>query len=110
MSEAAWTLTPIWQFPTLPNGAGILPDHSGRGQTVLGETGVVQVAAAPDVAPDLVGGSDEIAERLVSLASFREIDEVAFALPFTFAPDDYEQILTDIATRLTTALGWRPSS
>ena len=30
-------------------------------------------------------------------AAFREIDEVAFALPFTFEHDDYVQILTDIA-------------
>ena len=41
---------------------------------------------------------------------FREIDEVAFALPFTFDHDDYVQILTDIATRLGPALGWQPSS
>ena len=34
-------------------------------------------------APDLVGTSDEIAERLYAHAAFREVDEVAFALPFT---------------------------
>lgn len=60
-------------------------------------------------APDLVGTSDEIAERLYAHAAFREIDEVAFALPFTFEHDDYVQILTDIATRLGPALGWRPA-
>ncbi|MEO3858231.1 LLM class flavin-dependent oxidoreductase [Acrocarpospora sp. B8E8] len=59
-------------------------------------------------APDLVGTSDEIAERLYAHAAFREIDEVAFALPFTFDHGDYVQILTDIATRLGPALGWRP--
>lgn len=59
-------------------------------------------------APDLVGPSDEIAERLAAHAAFREVDEVAFALPFDFEPEDYEQILTDIATRLAPALG-RPS-
>ena len=32
--------------------------------------------------------------------AFREIDEVAFALPFSFEHDDYVQILTDIATAL----------
>ncbi|MBA4862258.1 LLM class flavin-dependent oxidoreductase [Streptomyces sp. PSKA54] len=58
-------------------------------------------------APDLVGTSAEIAERLYSHAAFREIDEVAFALPFTFAHEDYVQILTDIATKLGPALGWR---
>jgi alkanesulfonate monooxygenase SsuD/methylene tetrahydromethanopterin reductase-like flavin-dependent oxidoreductase (luciferase family) len=59
---------------------------------------------------DFVGTSQEIAERLYAHAAFREIDEVAFALPFSFSRDDYVQILTDIATRLGPALGWRPGS
>ncbi|WP_033326411.1 LLM class flavin-dependent oxidoreductase [Streptomyces yerevanensis] len=58
-------------------------------------------------APDLVGTSEQIAEQLYAHAAFREIDEVAFALPFTFDHEDYVQILTDIATRLGPALGWR---
>jgi len=61
-------------------------------------------------APDLVGTSAEIAERLYAHAAFREIDEVAFALPFTFDHDDYVQILTDIANGLGPALGWRPAA
>jgi alkanesulfonate monooxygenase SsuD/methylene tetrahydromethanopterin reductase-like flavin-dependent oxidoreductase (luciferase family) len=61
-------------------------------------------------APDLVGSSAEIAERLHDHAAFREIDEVAFALPFTFDHEDYVQILTDIATKLGPELGWRPGS
>lgn len=61
-------------------------------------------------APDLVGTSEEIAERLYAHAAFREIDEVAFALPFTFEHEDYVQILTDMATRLGPALGWRPAT
>lgn len=61
-------------------------------------------------APDLVGSSDHIAEQLYAHAAFREIDEVAFALPFTFAHEDYVQILTDIATKLGPALGWRPTA
>ncbi|KOG17765.1 LLM class flavin-dependent oxidoreductase [Streptomyces viridochromogenes] len=60
-------------------------------------------------APDLVGTSAEIAERLHAHAAFREVDEVAFALPFTFEHEDYVQILTDIATGLGPALGWRPA-
>ncbi|WP_199512040.1 LLM class flavin-dependent oxidoreductase [Nucisporomicrobium flavum] len=60
-------------------------------------------------APDLVGTSEEIAERLWAHAAFREIDEVAFALPFSFEHADYVQILTDMATRLGPALGWRPA-
>jgi alkanesulfonate monooxygenase SsuD/methylene tetrahydromethanopterin reductase-like flavin-dependent oxidoreductase (luciferase family) len=58
-------------------------------------------------APDLVGPAERIAEQLHAHAGFREVDEVAFALPFTFEHDDYVQILTDIATRLGPALGWR---
>jgi alkanesulfonate monooxygenase SsuD/methylene tetrahydromethanopterin reductase-like flavin-dependent oxidoreductase (luciferase family) len=61
-------------------------------------------------ARDLVGTSEEIAERLYGHAAFREIDEVAFALPFTFEHDDYVQILTDIATELGPALGWSPAA
>jgi alkanesulfonate monooxygenase SsuD/methylene tetrahydromethanopterin reductase-like flavin-dependent oxidoreductase (luciferase family) len=60
-------------------------------------------------APDLVGTSAEIVERLHANAAFREIDEVAFALPFSFEHDDYVQILTDMATTLGPALGWRPA-
>ncbi len=58
--------------------------------------------------PDLIGTSAEIAEQLHAHAAYREIDEVAFALPFSFAHDDYVQILTDLATRLGPALGWTP--
>ena len=59
-------------------------------------------------APDLVGTSDQITERLHAHAGFREVEEVAFALPFSFEHEDYLQILTDIATRLGPALGWSP--
>jgi alkanesulfonate monooxygenase SsuD/methylene tetrahydromethanopterin reductase-like flavin-dependent oxidoreductase (luciferase family) len=59
-------------------------------------------------AADLVGTSTEIAERLYSNVAFREIDEVAFALPFSFDHADYVQILTDLATTLGPALGWHP--
>ncbi|MCS7482012.1 LLM class flavin-dependent oxidoreductase [Umezawaea endophytica] len=61
-------------------------------------------------APDLVGTSEEIAERLHAHAGFQEVDEVAFALPFTFEHDDYVQILTDIAEKLGPALGWKPEA
>jgi alkanesulfonate monooxygenase SsuD/methylene tetrahydromethanopterin reductase-like flavin-dependent oxidoreductase (luciferase family) len=60
------------------------------------------------IARDLLGPGAQIAEDLRAHAGFREVDEVAFALPFTFAPEDYVQILTDIATVLGPALGWRP--
>jgi alkanesulfonate monooxygenase SsuD/methylene tetrahydromethanopterin reductase-like flavin-dependent oxidoreductase (luciferase family) len=57
---------------------------------------------------DYVGTSEEIAERLHAHAAFQEIDEVAFALPFSFEHADYVQILTDMAARLGPALGRRP--
>ncbi|WNM32374.1 LLM class flavin-dependent oxidoreductase [Streptomyces sp. Li-HN-5-11] len=61
-------------------------------------------------APDLVGPSEEIAARLHAHDAFREVDEVAFALPFTFGHEDYVQILTDMAAKLGPALGWQPSA
>ena len=61
-------------------------------------------------APDLVGTSAQIADQLYAHAAFREVDEVAFALPFTFEHEDYVQILTDMATRLGPALGWQPAA
>jgi alkanesulfonate monooxygenase SsuD/methylene tetrahydromethanopterin reductase-like flavin-dependent oxidoreductase (luciferase family) len=58
---------------------------------------------------DHVGTSEDIAAALYADAGFREVKEVAFALPFTFEPDDYVQILTDMATHLGPTLGWHPS-
>ncbi len=60
-------------------------------------------------APDLIGTSEEIAEQLYAHAGFQEVDEVAFALPFSFEQADYVQILTDIAGKLGPALGWTPA-
>lgn len=60
-------------------------------------------------APDLIGSSEQIAERLHAHAGFREVDEVAFALPFSLEHEDYVQILTDIASKLGAALGWTPA-
>ena len=34
-------------------------------------------------ARDLIGSAEQIAEQLYAHAGFREVDEVAFALPFT---------------------------
>jgi alkanesulfonate monooxygenase SsuD/methylene tetrahydromethanopterin reductase-like flavin-dependent oxidoreductase (luciferase family) len=58
---------------------------------------------------DLVGSAEQIAEQLYAHAAFREVREVVFALPFSFEPDDYVQILTDVATKLGPALGWQPA-
>jgi alkanesulfonate monooxygenase SsuD/methylene tetrahydromethanopterin reductase-like flavin-dependent oxidoreductase (luciferase family) len=59
-------------------------------------------------ARDIIGTSEQIAEALYAHAGFREVTEVAFALPFSFEQEDYGQIITDLATRLGPALGWRP--
>ena len=60
-------------------------------------------------ARDIMGTSDQIAEALYADPGFRLVREVVFALPFSFEHDDYVQILSDIATKLGPALGWRPS-
>ncbi len=73
----------------------------------LARTATPQGPARMMFSRDYVGTSAELAEQLYALAAFREIDEVAFALPFTFAPDDYTQILTDLATVLGPLLGWQ---
>jgi alkanesulfonate monooxygenase SsuD/methylene tetrahydromethanopterin reductase-like flavin-dependent oxidoreductase (luciferase family) len=57
-------------------------------------------------AEDLLGTSEQIAEALYAHAAFREVTDVVFALPFSFAEADYEQILTDTATCLGPLLGW----
>jgi alkanesulfonate monooxygenase SsuD/methylene tetrahydromethanopterin reductase-like flavin-dependent oxidoreductase (luciferase family) len=61
-------------------------------------------------ARDLLGSSSEITEMLYAHAGFREVTEVAFALPFTFEHEDYVQILTDLAGKLGPALGWSPAT
>ncbi|MFG2074640.1 LLM class flavin-dependent oxidoreductase [Nonomuraea maritima] len=76
----------------------------------LPRTAAPQGPARMLFSPDLVGTSAEIADRLHAHAAFQEVDEVAFALPFTFEHDDYVQILTDMASELGPALGWRPSA
>lgn len=59
-------------------------------------------------ARDIVGPSEWIAEQLHAHEGFQAVTEVVFALPFSFAPEDYVQILTDMATRLGPVLGWSP--
>ena len=83
--------------------------YAAYAQSRLPRTAVPQGPGRLLFAPDLVGTSEQITERLHAHAAFREIDEVAFALPFTFEHEDYVQILTDIATKLGPALGWRPA-
>ncbi|WP_375490844.1 LLM class flavin-dependent oxidoreductase [uncultured Jatrophihabitans sp.] len=79
-------------------------------QSRLARTAEPQGPARMMFAPDIVGTSEQIAERLHAHAAFREVDEVAFALPFSFAHDDYVQILNDMAMHLGPALGWSPTA
>jgi alkanesulfonate monooxygenase SsuD/methylene tetrahydromethanopterin reductase-like flavin-dependent oxidoreductase (luciferase family) len=75
----------------------------------LPRTGAPQGPKGMLFAPDLIGTSDEIAEQLYAHAGFQEVDEVAFALPFSFDHEDYVQILSDIAGQLGPSLGWSPA-
>lgn len=59
---------------------------------------------------DYVGSSAEIADELLAHAAFQQVDEVAFALPFSFDHPDYVQILSDLAAHLGPALGWKPAA
>ena len=77
-------------------------DRFERTQQPHGPRGMV-------VSPDYVGTSDELADVLHAHRGFQRVDEVAFALPFNFAEDDYVQIITDMATELGPRLGWRPA-
>ena len=97
-------------IPTDNASAGQRAKYQEFARKRLPRTATPQGPARMMFAPDLVGTSEQIAERLHEHAAFREIDEVAFALPFTFEHDDYVQILSDIAGRLGPALGWRPAA
>ena len=58
---------------------------------------------------DLVGGSDEILERLLADDVLREVHELRLELPYEFALEEYVQIITDFAEKIAPHLGWKPS-
>jgi alkanesulfonate monooxygenase SsuD/methylene tetrahydromethanopterin reductase-like flavin-dependent oxidoreductase (luciferase family) len=97
-------------IPTDTASPGQRAKYAAYAQSRLPRTATPQGPARLMFAPDLVGTSAQIAEQLHAHAAFREIDEVAFALPFTFEHEDYVQILTDIASALGPALGWQPTA
>ncbi|MFB9376446.1 LLM class flavin-dependent oxidoreductase [Kineococcus gynurae] len=82
--------------------------YAAYAEARLPRTRAPQGPARMMFAPDLVGPAERIAEELYAHAGFRAVDEVVFALPFAFQPEDYRQILTDLATRLGPLLGWEP--
>ncbi len=96
-------------IPTDTASADQRAKYEAYAESRMARTAKPQGPARMLFAPDLVGSSPQLAERLYAHAGFREIDEVAFALPFSFDHDDYVQILTDLATRLGPELGWAPS-
>jgi alkanesulfonate monooxygenase SsuD/methylene tetrahydromethanopterin reductase-like flavin-dependent oxidoreductase (luciferase family) len=97
-------------IPTDTASAGQRRKYEEFARKRMPRTAAPQGPARLLFAPDLVGTSAQLAEQLWAHVAFREIDEVAFALPFTFEHEDYVQILTDIATRLGPALGWQPAA
>ncbi|WP_320778676.1 LLM class flavin-dependent oxidoreductase [Streptomyces sp. CRN 30] len=105
--EAARVSQGLVVIPTDSAGAAQRAKYEEYAAKRLPRTAEPQGPARLLFAPDLVGTSEQIAERLREHAAFREVEEVAFALPFTFDEEDYEQILTDIAERLGPALGWK---
>ncbi|MFI2608458.1 LLM class flavin-dependent oxidoreductase [Kitasatospora sp. NPDC018619] len=99
-------------------GLVVIPTDSATAEQRARYLAYARARAARTLAPqgparllfarDLVGTTEELVERLHAHAGYREVEEVAFALPFTFGHEDYVQILTDLATRLGPALGWAP--
>ena len=83
--------------------------YAAYAQARTPRTATPQGPARMMFARDVMGTSDQIAEALYADPGFRLVREVVFALPFSFDHDDYVQILTDIATKLGPALGWRPA-
>ncbi|CDZ67335.1 LLM class flavin-dependent oxidoreductase [Neorhizobium galegae] len=58
---------------------------------------------------DLVGSSDEIIEGLLADSVLPEVSELRLELPYEFALEEYIQIITDFATKIAPALGWKPT-
>ncbi len=96
-------------IPTDTASAAQRRKYEDYAQSRLARTATPQGPARLMFAADLVGTSEQIAERLYADAAFQQIYEVAFALPFSFEHEDYVQILTDMATKLGPALGWHPA-
>lgn len=108
--EAARVSQGLVVIPTDSATAGQRAKYEEYARKRTPRTATPQGPARMMFAPDIVGTSTQIAEHLHANSAFGEIDEVAFALPFTFEHDDYVQILTDMATKLGPELGWAPNT
>lgn len=60
-------------------------------------------------APDLVGHSEQILERLLLDPVLPQVRELRLELPYEFSYAQYRQILEDFIARIAPALGWRPA-
>jgi hypothetical protein len=57
-----------------------------------------------------VGASAEIIDQLRADPVFAEVTELQLELPYAFAHEEYEQILSDVAASIAPQLGWAPSA
>jgi alkanesulfonate monooxygenase SsuD/methylene tetrahydromethanopterin reductase-like flavin-dependent oxidoreductase (luciferase family) len=58
--------------------------------------------------PDLVGFADEIVDDILNDPVFNGDTRLRVALPYSFEPSEYRQILQDIAEKVLPQLGWTP--
>lgn len=58
-------------------------------------------------APDLVGHSDDILERLHADPILHQVSELRLELPYEFTQDEYRQILHDFVSKIAPRLGWQ---
>jgi alkanesulfonate monooxygenase SsuD/methylene tetrahydromethanopterin reductase-like flavin-dependent oxidoreductase (luciferase family) len=61
-------------------------------------------------APDLVGSSEQIIERLLADPVLPEVRELRLELPYEFSYAQYRQIISDFIGRIAPALGWTPAA
>ncbi|MFD5010650.1 LLM class flavin-dependent oxidoreductase [Streptomyces chartreusis] len=61
-------------------------------------------------APDVVGTSEEILERLGADPVLADVAELRLELPYEFDFGDYEQILHDVRHYIAPRLGWQPAT
>ncbi|GAB6902201.1 LLM class flavin-dependent oxidoreductase [Kineosporia succinea] len=59
------------------------------------------------IAPDLVGTSSEILEKLHADPVLARVSELRLELPYEFVREDYEQILRDTVELIAPELGWK---
>ena len=108
--EAARVSQGLVVVPTDSASAAQRATYEAYGASRAGRVGVPQGPKRMLFAADLIGTSEQIAEQLLADPAFRSVEEVAFALPFSFEAEDYVQILHDIAERLAPLLGWTPAA